>query len=152
MILKLEVSWYSWEHQGGWMVLEMCEIRLHMSKTHWKRVCSSDRCWKMSFFHIILLSAMKQQHYVPTQRIMCKHTVSSICSTLSCSQASSPSMMTAMRVWFWVKPSMVLAIFDINSTSCFRTWLRGKIKVSKQFNSQCFVKKENNLVWNFKTS
>lgn len=51
-----------------------------------------------------------------------KRTVSNICNTLSCSQASSPSMIMAMRVWFCVKPSIVLAIFEINSTSCFRTW------------------------------
>ncbi len=53
-----------------------------------------------------------------------KHTrtVSSICSTLSCSQESRPSMMTASRVWFWVKPSMVLAILAMSSTSHFKTW------------------------------
>lgn len=48
-------------------------------------------------------------------------TVSSMCSTRSCSQASSPSVITTSRVWFWVKPSMVFAILAINSTSHLRT-------------------------------
>lgn len=75
----------------------------------------SDRCYhsKGSCTHCVRANIHKHVQ---------SHTVSNICSTLSCSQASSPSMMTAIRVWFWVKPSMVLAIFDISSTSCFRTW------------------------------
>lgn len=53
-----------------------------------------------------------------------RRTVSSICSTLSCSQASSPSMMTTSRVWFCVKLSMALAILAISSTSHLRTCTR----------------------------
>lgn len=47
--------------------------------------------------------------------------MSSICSTLSCSQESRPSMITTRRVWFWVKPSIVFAILAMSSTSFFKT-------------------------------
>lgn len=53
-----------------------------------------------------------------------RRTVSSIWRTLSCSQASSPSMMTTSLVWFWVKLSMVFAIRAISSTSHLRTCVK----------------------------
>lgn len=73
-----------------------------------------------------------------------QHTVSNIWRTLSCSQASSPSMITTSRVWFWVKLSIVFAILAINSTSHLRTYVKDRTERIKDMRKlSTFLKKSH---------
>lgn len=77
---------------------------------------------------------------------MIQLTVSSICKTLSCSQASNPSIITTSLVWFWVKLSMVFAILAISSTSHFKTYKKKKQRRKKTITSLILKTDKNTYI------